>query len=106
MGETIPPIRPSFNRSIHIEGRPERLSAETGVLLLREADERLGLTRDLAAKIEDPRGTCVHTLPELVRTAIMLPAARLARPGRRRLSAPRRGSQGRRLRRPQRDAAR
>jgi len=32
--------------------------------------------------------------------------ARLARPGRRRLSAPRRGSQGRRLRRPQRDAAR
>ena len=32
MGETIPPIRPSFNRSLCIEGRPERLTAETGAL--------------------------------------------------------------------------
>lgn len=74
MGETIPPIRPSFNRSVHIEGRPERLTAETGSLLLREADERLGLVRDLAQKLEDRRGASVHTLPELLRTAIMLPA--------------------------------
>lgn len=74
MGETIPPIRPSFNHSVHIEGRPERLSAETGALLLREADERLGLVGDLAKKLKDRRGKSVHTLPELLRTAIMLPA--------------------------------
>ena len=74
MGETIPPIRPSFNRSVLIEGRPERLTAETGSLLLREADERLGLVRDLAQMLEDRRGASMHTLPELLRTAIMLPA--------------------------------
>jgi hypothetical protein len=74
MGETIPPIRPSFNHSVHIEGRPERLTAETGALLLREADERLGLVRDMAAKLKDDRGASVHTFPELLRTAIMLPA--------------------------------
>ena len=51
MGETISPIRPSFNHSIQIEGRPERLTAETGALLLREADERLGLTQDLSGKL-------------------------------------------------------
>ncbi len=74
MGETIPPIRPSFNRSVRIEGRPERLSAESGALLLREADQRLGLVRDMAATLEDRRGPSVHTFPELLRTAIMLPA--------------------------------
>lgn len=74
MGETIPPIQPTFNRSIRIEGRPERLTAETGALLLREADERLGLVRDMAAKLKDRRGASVHTFPELLRTAIMLPA--------------------------------
>lgn len=75
MGESILPINPTFNRSIHIEGRPERLTAETGALLLREADERLGLTRDLTAKVEDwRRGPVVHTLSELLRTAVILPA--------------------------------
>jgi hypothetical protein len=74
MGETIPPIRPSFNRSVHIEGRPERLTGEAGALLLREADARLGLVRDMAAKLDDRRGASVHTFPELLRTAIMLPA--------------------------------
>ena len=75
MGENISPINPTFNRSIHIEGRPERLTAETGALLLREADERLGLTRDLTAKVKDWRkGSVVHTLSELLRTAVILPA--------------------------------
>ena len=55
MGETLAPIKASFNNSLQIEGRPERLSAESGALLLREADERLGLSRDLAEQLEDPR---------------------------------------------------
>ena len=75
MGETFAQIQPSFNRSIRIEGRPERLTAETGALLLREADQRLGLTRDMAAKLYDPRrGPVYHTFTELLRTAVMLPA--------------------------------
>lgn len=48
MGEYIIPIQASFNSSVKIEGRPEQLTAETGSILLREADERLRLTRDMA----------------------------------------------------------
>ena len=38
MPETIPQIRPSFNRSLRLETRPELLSADTGALVQREAD--------------------------------------------------------------------
>ena len=74
MGEVLTQIVPTFNKSIRIEGRNERLSAETGALLLREADERLGLTRHIAAKLKDDRQAPVHSCSELLRTAIMLPA--------------------------------
>ena len=74
MGETVTQIIPTFNKSIRIEGRSERLTAETGALLLREADERLGLTKDIAAKLKDFRSNSVHSFTELLRTAIMLPA--------------------------------
>jgi len=74
MGEVLTQIVPTFNKSIRIEGRNERLSAETGALLLREADERLGLTRHIAAQLKDDRQDPVHSSSELLRTAIMLPA--------------------------------
>jgi hypothetical protein len=55
MGEVLTQIVPTFIKSIRIEGRNERLSAETGALLLREADERLGLTMDITEKAgEEP----------------------------------------------------
>ena len=38
-------IRPTFNRSIRVEARPERLSADAGVLMMREVMERTGLDR-------------------------------------------------------------
>ena len=75
MGENIASNQLTFNRSIRIEGRSERLTAESGALLLREADNRLGFTRDLAAKLIDYRkGPVHHSLGELVRTAVILPA--------------------------------
>lgn len=75
MGETILPIRPSFNQSIQIEGRAEKLTTETGAFLLREADERLGLITNLAASITDSRkGTVDHTVTELLRISLILPA--------------------------------
>jgi len=74
MGEVLTQIVPTFNKSIRIEGRNECLSAETGALLLREADERLGLTRHIAARLKDHRQAPVHNCSELLRTAIMLPA--------------------------------
>jgi hypothetical protein len=47
---------------------------ESGALLLREAGESLRLARDMAAKLKDDRDASVHTFPELLCTAIMLPA--------------------------------
>ena len=34
----------TFNRSLKVESREERLTGDAGVVLLRELDERLGLT--------------------------------------------------------------
>lgn len=59
----------SFNRSVKIQGGDERLTSDAGVLLLREADHRLGLTESLAARLYDPRNPSKirYTLLELLR---------------------------------------
>lgn len=61
-----------FNRSIHVEGRPERLTSLAGAALLRETDEWIGFTRRLAARIEDPRNPLLLTHPmiELLRSRL------------------------------------
>jgi len=46
---------PTFNRSVKLRARDHRLSSNGGALLLREADERLGLVASLASKLHDPR---------------------------------------------------
>jgi hypothetical protein len=73
VGEADPTRFPfSFNRSLAFEGRPERLTRDAGALLLRETDERIGLTRRLAARLLDPREPffVVHPLVELLRARL------------------------------------
>jgi hypothetical protein len=74
MGETksTQEDRLSYNRSILVEGRENRLTADAGVLLLRELDERLGLTKSLAEELADPRHPVfvVHPQVELLRTRL------------------------------------
>lgn len=62
----------SFNRSIRVEGRPERLTSHAGAILLRETDERIGFVAGLAAKIEDPRNPdwITHPMSELLRARL------------------------------------
>lgn len=74
MGEILKDFALKFNGSIRLEAREERLTAEAGALLLREVDERLGLSRWLAERLEDPRapGRVLHPLVELVRTQLVL----------------------------------
>ena len=48
-------IRPTFNRSVRVEARPERLSADAGVLMMREVMERTGLIEWIDARFENPR---------------------------------------------------
>ena len=65
-------FRFSFNRSVAFEGRPDRLTGDAGVLLLREIDERLGFTATLAAELEDTRNPdlITHPLDELLRSRL------------------------------------
>ena len=67
----------SFNRSIVMLGGDERLSSMSGVLLLREIDERLGVTRRLSAALRDPRrrGRIVWPLQSQLRARLYALAA-------------------------------
>ena len=63
-----------FNRSIHIDARPERVSGESGSLLMRELMDRLGYPQLFARHLRDPRdaGRVTHPFIELLRTALLL----------------------------------
>lgn len=73
MGEANSRVfEPTFNGSVKVEVREERLTSETGALLLREADHRLGLIESLAGEMTDRRdpGRIRYTLVELLRERI------------------------------------
>ena len=74
MPETIPQIRPSFNRSLRLETRPELLSADTGALVQRELMERSGLIDWLTERLHDPRhpSSIRYPLSDLLRTRLLL----------------------------------
>lgn len=63
---------PRFNRSVKVGARDQRLSSDGGVLLLREADERLGLVESLASRLHDPRDQAQvrYHLDEILRQRI------------------------------------
>lgn len=67
---------PEYNRSIRVEARPERLSADAGALLLRELMERLGYPELIRRHLEDPRDPArvTHPQAELLSTALLLSA--------------------------------
>jgi hypothetical protein len=74
MGEALPMFIPTFNRSLHIEARPDRLSAEGGAVLVRELLERSDIVSWMAKRLADSRAQDQLTYPlkELLRTTIVL----------------------------------
>lgn len=68
-------FQPEFNRSIRVEARPERLTADAGAVLGRVLMDRTGLSGLLREHLTDPRdpGRVVHPYLELLRTAVLLP---------------------------------
>ena len=62
----------SFNSSIKVEARAERITSDGGALIFRELDQRLRLVEDLAAKLRDPRhpALVIYPLAELLRTRL------------------------------------
>jgi hypothetical protein len=59
----------SFNGSIRVESRPERLTCYAGLVLLRGLDEKLDVTCDLASKLTDERAPnrIQHSLSQMLR---------------------------------------
>jgi Transposase DDE domain group 1 len=68
------PFALEFNRSIQVETRGERLTADAGGLLLREVFSRLELEEFFARNLLDPRQPALITHPqiELLRTHLLL----------------------------------
>jgi predicted ribosome quality control (RQC) complex YloA/Tae2 family protein len=58
MGETqSQPFQLSFNRTLKVDFQGSRVTSDSGLLLVRELDERLGLSGLIAENIlEDRRG--------------------------------------------------
>jgi len=65
-------FEPTFNRAIKVRQADDRLTSDAGVLLLREADHRLGLVKSLAQRMTDPRDPTKirYTLTELLRARL------------------------------------
>ena len=74
MVEILSLFRPSFNKPLRIESRPERLTAEPGAVLLREIMERTQITEWLAGRVYDPRKTdrVIYPLADLLCTSLLL----------------------------------
>lgn len=62
-----------FNRSVRVESRAERLTADAGVLLLRELSDKLGMAGLVARCLSDPRDPARtrHPFIELFHTRIL-----------------------------------
>ena len=74
MGEIQGTLFPlEFNRSVHVEARAERLTADAGAVLLREFMDRSGLTALLDEHLVDGRDAArtVHPFVELLRTELL-----------------------------------
>ena len=74
MGETVPLLKPTFNRSVEIESRPDHLTADAGALIQREIMERSGIMDWLVERLHDPRNQDLITYPlaDLLRTHLLL----------------------------------
>ena len=70
-------VIPNFNRSIRIDFRGAKISSDTGVLMLREIDERFNITAPLVDRMEDPRRASHlrHTYVDLIRQRVYQMAA-------------------------------
>ena len=59
------PLAPVGTKSVVLDFDGGRLSSDAGIVLLKDIDEQLGLTRALAAVLSDPRDAHrIHFTPE------------------------------------------
>ncbi len=65
-------FEPEFNRAFKVQTTDHRLTSNSGVILLREADHRLGLLASIAQQVDDPRrqDRIRYTMTELLRERV------------------------------------
>ena len=69
-------LAPVGTKSVELDFDGGRLSSDAGVVLLKDIDDQLGLTRALAAVLSDPRdGRRIHFTPEDLLKQRVLPIA-------------------------------
>ena len=74
MGESQATLfQPNFNRSVHVEARADRVTADAGALLIRELVERSGLRQQLEKALVDTRAPerTTHPFMELLLTWLL-----------------------------------
>jgi len=65
------PFQLSFNPKLRVEFHGSRVTSDGGLLLVRELDERLGVSDLIARHITDPRGKNMQfPLPDLIRQSV------------------------------------
>src|SRR5438132_2861051 len=70
-------LAPVGGKAVDLDFDGGRLSSDAGVVLLKDIDDHLGLTRDLAAVLSDPRDArrAQFTLPDLLKQRVLQIAA-------------------------------
>ena len=74
MGETLSLGQPSFNRSVRVESRPERVSSDAGFLLGADALHASGIIDALSERLHDPRrqDRVEYDLATLLRSFVLM----------------------------------
>ena len=74
MGETLSLARPSFNRSVRIETRPERVTGDAGFVLGADVLHASGLIDSLTDRLHDPRcpARLEYSLGTLLRSFLLM----------------------------------
>lgn len=74
MSEETTRFRFGFNGSVRIAARGEQLSGNAGAMLLREVDDAVGVTRQIASRLHDPRDPMLvqYSMAELLRTRLQM----------------------------------
>jgi hypothetical protein len=67
VGEETTSVRFGCNGSIRVAARGEKLSGKAGAMLLREVDDKIGVTKQLGRSLLDPRN------PLMVQYSVHLP---------------------------------
>ncbi|HEX5649641.1 MAG TPA: IS1380 family transposase [Steroidobacteraceae bacterium] len=74
MGEESTSVRFDFNGSVRVAARGEQLSGNAGAMLLRAVDDAVGVTKQIARDLHDPRNPELtrYGMTELLRTRLQM----------------------------------